>query len=262
MWFSVTLPSDLAEGEATVRVLRSTRGGKAHSAGNSLMLPVSKSTVPLSIDIDFIKPVAAGQWLTLPVENVERLGGEDCEAEAGFSQGRQYVAVPVVGVAVRRLLVPNTFAPGEISVTFRNWCHGAASAWSRPVTLKLPATRVEPKLFSLAGGDINGSLWIGNSIPEPVRASPGGRMILTGEFSVESPARLEIVFDRAGGSTPARVTPTGDFKVSIDLTFQIPDTLEPGDWRLSVRNLDSGESVRVPLVLKIEKAASDTHDPR
>jgi hypothetical protein len=127
-----TLPDEVADGEASLRVGRHRNGVDRLSAARRFV--VTSGPLPLKSEaVAFMKPVAPGQWTDLArdLEIGFEIGRAD-RIDVEFRQGRVVVISQATGPDGVHVQVPARLAPGSVSVRTRTWIEQTASEWSAP----------------------------------------------------------------------------------------------------------------------------------
>ncbi len=249
----VVLPLNVADGDATLRVVEKRSG--LDQTSNALSLRIKNGPLPLAICASCLMPVAPGQWLDLRVSNqTAQTAFERADrTDVAFIQ-QSSVIVPIVG-RHPRVLVPRTLAPGPVTITTRTWRDGSVSAWSEPVSLVLRDRLAPPFVKNLQVMKHDRPNHLGEPInPEPTLSDvltvrPGDTLVLNGTFPVVAANRLQVILE--GNGQRFHLTPSA-FAGPDALKFRIGGELRSGDWQLLVRNIEDGASARLPITLRVE----------
>ena len=142
------LPDDLPVGEATLRIVEGRSGASLSS--NSLPLRIVAGPTPLSLESDWLSPVAPGQWIDLvctsfaPLKSAERI-------EVLFRQKEQTIIVATQSPSENglRVQVPESLAPGTVKIQTRTMKGDETSPWSEPVDYRVLETPVAAKIYSI-----------------------------------------------------------------------------------------------------------------
>ena len=196
---SLTLPDDVADGEASIRLGRSVNGEERVSA--PLRFLVTSGPLPLkSLAVALMKPVAPGQWTDIVKDHeiefeVRRVDRIDVE----FQQGAVTEIRRATGPDNVHVQVPGRLYSWRASVRTRTWIEQTASDWSAPVTLTVPERPVAPSVTAIEAGSFRNLVWwSGESAPAVAEVQHGEAMVLRGHFPVAASNRSASATSRAG----------------------------------------------------------------
>jgi HEAT repeat protein len=156
---SLILPDEMADGDASVRVVRNENGFERQS--EPLRFVVTSGPLPLkSLAVALMKPVAPGQWTDLVTDaeiefEVKRVDRLDVE----FQQGRVTEIRSTTGPDNVHVQVPRRLIPGQASVRTRTWIEQTASEWSAPVTVTVAERPVAPSVTMIETGPSWNAVW-------------------------------------------------------------------------------------------------------
>ena len=231
---SLTLPDDVADGEAGIRLGRSVNGAERFSA--PLRFLVTSGPLPLkSLAVALMRPVAPGQWTDIVKDHeiefeVRRVDRIDVE----FQQGAVTEVTRATGPDRVHVRVPPRLKPGLVSVRTRTWIERAASEWSAPATFALLERAAAATITSIEAGPIRSLVWwSGDAALAAIEARPGDALVLRGHFPVASAAALRVQV-RGPHATLALAATDVDGGVRVVL----PSQASSGDWHLVVGTKD------------------------
>ena len=247
---NVKVPQDAAEGALTIQI------GNSQYFNNQLSEPVtflvSTDLLPLELAPENITPVAPGQWLDLQVTNFEPLLSSEL-TEVNFKQSGRSIVVTAPNPHRPHIAVPTALSAGEVQLEVRTWRNGRASLWSDTVTIQLPEHVVAPFIDAIRLEKDNWvQLWPGPDRAKTFSASAGDVIVLHGSFAVADAKRLKATL-----IGPAGVIELHPYELDQkanwfgDVCVKLPDTLQKGDSRLVVADMDAYASVEVPIVIRI-----------
>jgi hypothetical protein len=240
-----TLPTEIAEGEALIRVIEHRSGNGQASNPSSLL--ISNGPIPLELLPDWLLPVAAGQWLDLVTANLKPLESSEY-AEVLLEQADQQIIVPIHDHIYPRIHIPTNLEPGEIKISTRTWRKNKPSPWSAPITYTLLAEPIAPTVMSIEVVGWDEPVYLGPSTPESFDLQPGDSLILRGKFPVASPDKLRLILKSNGNSislTPSSLDPGS-------MMVKLPENLSKGEWNLILRSTENKASSRLPLCFMIK----------
>jgi hypothetical protein len=241
-----TLPDDVADGEATVRVGRSHNG--VDMLSEPLRFPVTSGPLPLkTLAAAQMRPVAPGQWTDLVKDHeiefeVRRADRIDVE----FRQGDASLISQPVGPDGVHVEVPGRLSPGTVTVRTRTWIEQAASEWSAPVTVEVRDQPAPVSITAIESGQIRNLVWwSGDAAPRFAESRPGEALVLRGHFPVAIAAELRV---RLRGLR-------GDFDlqpVDVDggVRVEIPSSAF-GDYGLVVETKDGRTAPQVITTVRV-----------
>ena len=141
-----TVPDEIADGDAVVKVLE-TRNG-FDEPGNGLPLRIKHGAVPLNLDGDDIVSLASGQWYEPVLWSNNPLVGAT-KIEFLLRQGKQEQISFVSNFKKIRFQIPTFFTTGRIEVQTRTWINDDISEWSLPISLEVIEKPQSPIIQSL-----------------------------------------------------------------------------------------------------------------
>lgn len=232
---SLTLPDEVADGEASIRLGRSVNGAERFSA--PLRFLITAGPLPLkSLAVSLMTPVAPGQWTDLvkgdeiefEVRRVDRIDVE-------FKQGDVTEVSRATGSDNVHFRVPPRLKPGGASVRTRTWIERAVSEWSDPTTFTLLERVAASKVTSIEAGPIRNLVWwSGDAAPAVVEARPGDALVLRGHFPVASARALRVQIRGPRITLELQAT-----DVDGGVQVAVPSQASSGDWGLVVGTRDS-----------------------
>jgi hypothetical protein len=246
MTVAFTLPTDLPDGEATLWVVEKRSGNEQRS--NPIAFSISSGPVPLDLWANWLNPVAAGQWLDLVATSVKPLENID-KAEILFTQQQKKLMVPIVGKSYPRVQVPTQLSPGEVNISTRTWRNGRPSVWSEPVSYQLLANPSAPLVMSIEVASLPEPIYLNATATNQLNLRAGDILTLRGRYPVADADRLRLIM--TANSTeriklkPQALDPGG-------IRIEIPKEMKSGIWELSIRNLESNTTSKLPINLNIE----------
>lgn len=231
---SATLPDDVADGEASIRVGRRVDGEERLSA--PLRFFVTSGPLPLKpLAVALMTPVAPGQWTDLVRDHeiefeVRRVDRIDVE----FTQGDVTEVSRATGPDHLHVRVPARLTPGAVSVRTRTWIERTASEWSAPATFTLLERPAPPTITAIEAGPIRSLVWwSGEAAPADVEARPGDALVLRGHFPAATAGELRVLL--RGPRTTLELQATD---VDGGVRVELPVPASRGDWRLVVGTKD------------------------
>ena len=231
---SFTLPDDVAEGEATVRVGRTQDGVDRYST--PLKFVVTSGPLPLKpLAVALMTPVAPGQWTDLIRDHeiefeIRRADRIDVE----FRQGDVTISTQATGPDSLHVQVPAGLAPGSVSVRTRTWIEQTASEWSAPTDFRALERPVAPSITAIESGPVRNLVWwAGDAAPAFARTKPGEALVLRGHFPVARATDLRVQL--RGSIEALDLLPTD---VDGGVRVEVPSHTAPGDWRLMIGTTD------------------------
>ena len=227
---SLTLPDEVADGEARIRLGRRVNGQEQFSA--PLEFLVTSGPLPLkSLAVALMKPVAPGQWTDIVKDHqiefeVRRVDRIDVE----FQQGRVTEISRATGPDKVHVHVPGRLISGQALVRTRTWIEETASEWSAPVTFVLSERAGAPSVTAIETGPFRNLVWwSGESAPAVAEVQRGEAMVLRGHFPVARANNLRVRLRAAGRDLMLRLT-----DVDGGVRAEIPSSTASGDYHLVV----------------------------
>jgi len=229
----VQVPRSLLPGDVTIR-MRTWIGDK-----------VSEWSVPTSFRL--LAKAAAPKLYSLEIVPVR--------AEAGFKQGERTITTVTVDesdyprVRVPMELLSQSLSRGPVEIVTRVWRGGQPSDWVRSqVGFQWPTTFVDGKIGSLS---FVKRIYIGPDTPDRLLVYRGESLLLQGTFPVESVDKLQVSLENDAHVqlllNPTKVVNPAEAKIKL------PQDLETGEWRLTIRNQDDGAALVLPTRLQFAK---------
>ena len=240
-----TLPKEIADGTALIRVIERRSGNR--QASNPISLKISRGPIPLELLSNFLPTVAPNQWLDLVAANLKPLEIAD-HAEALFQQNGQEITVPIYGKTYPRVHIPSILQPGNVSISTRTWQKNSPSVWSEPITYTLAAKASPPTVMSVEIVGWNEPIYLGPSAPETLAVKSEDSLILRGRFPLANAENLRLVLKNSTSSftlTPISLDP-GTIKVKL------PNNLTLGNWQLTLKSIESKVSSRLAIYLQVQ----------
>ena len=227
--FSVMLPDEVAEGEASLQLGRIENGAEVWSP--PLTLDVTSAPLPLNpVAVALMTPVAPGQWTEFAWDEdsdfeLKRADRVDVE----FEQGDVKVASRAVGPTHGRVLVPARLKPGAVSVRTRTWIERTASGWSTPASLTLTESAVAPTVTAVWAAERPRQIWSSDSGPPHVDVHRGDVLVLKGFFPDANASALRVLLQSGDASLQLQAR-----DVLGEVRIEVPSQVAAGDWRLVV----------------------------
>jgi hypothetical protein len=229
----VQVPRSLMPGDVTIR-MRTWIGDK-----------VSEWSVPTSFRL--LDKAAAPKLYSLEIVPVR--------AEAGFKQGERTITTVTVDeldyprVRVPMEILSQSLSRGPVEIITRVWRGGQPSDWVRSqVGFQWPTTFVDGKIGNLS---LVERIYIGPDTPDRVLVYRGESLLLQGTFPVESVDRLQVSLENDAHVqlllNPTKVVNPAEAKI------RLPQDLDTGEWRLTIRNQDDGAALVLPTRLQFAK---------
>jgi hypothetical protein len=245
------IKDDTPEGPLTVRVGNRRYGNGQYTP--PLVVYVTRAPLPLVLWPDMMRPVAPGQWFDLvytsgmPLEHADRV-------EVEFSQGGRQVVAPTLGPRTMHVRIPPELQAGDVRLRTRTWRGDVASDWSKAETYKVSERRAAPvvEFIRIKTGENTKDvgLWPGPDKPEDFEAKAGETLFLHGQYPVADVERLAVRLDGPGGRVVLPASREGaDSRV---LKITLPESLQPGGWRLTVVSSEDNVEAEVPVVMRVE----------
>lgn len=241
---SFTLPANIANGEALVRVMEQRSGGAQPS--NPVSVIINNGPVPLELWPNWLPEVAPGQWLDLVVSSLKPLEKADY-AEVNFIQDGEDHLVAIKGADYPRVKVPVQLSAGDLILKTRTWQKGHASIWSDPITYKIAAHPASPEIMSLEVSNINEPIYLGPSAPNTLSLYAQETLILRGRFPVEDIDDLQVVLKNGKRTLPCHLSAIDP----ISLKVSLPAEVTKGQWQLLVRDKEDSTIYKLPIKLQI-----------
>jgi hypothetical protein len=226
----VTLPDEVADGEASIRLERQVNGEQR--LGAPLTFSVTSGPLPLKpLAVALMQPVSPGQWTDLVRDSeIEFEVRRADRIEVEFTQGSATEVSRVTGPDQLHVRVPARMKPGVVSMRTRTWIERTASEWSAPTELTLLERPVPPTITAIEVGPLRTLMWwSGEGAPSVVDARSGEALVLRGQFPVAEAGDLRVQI--RGSRTMLELKPTD---VEGGVRVELPSQASPGDWRLLV----------------------------
>jgi len=238
-----TVAKDMPDGEAWIRIGLAAR----NSFSQPLKFVVTSGPIALELWPDQMKKVAPGQWTDLVVTTLKPAEDAD-NVEVEFRRGEQVIIQPTLKSNRTHVRVPPTLKPGSTELRTRTWRHGFTSDWSRAISYEILEHAVAPSVSAIEMRDKAFFLWEGPDRPTSFEVEPGYALTLRGDFPVGSPDYLRIVFQR--NTEQFTLTPIAGERGGMLLN--LPGDLEPGEWKISITDLESGITAPIPILMRVK----------
>lgn len=226
----LTLPDDVADGRASIRLERLVDGAARLSA--PLAFVITSAPLPLHPEAaGEMEPVAPGQWTDLVADHeIEFELNRADRVEVEFRQGDiTEISQARAGDNVH-VRVPARLRAGPVWVRTRTWIERIASEWSAPARWTVLAHAAAPVVTSIqAGPHRNLVWWAGESGPPVARAHAGEALVLMGHFPVANAAGVRVFLRRAQRTIELQPT-----DLEKGMRVALPRDLASGDWHLIV----------------------------
>ena len=239
-----TLPTEIADGEALVRVIEHRSGNNQLS--NPIPITVSRGPVPLELLANWLPSLAPGQWLDLVTANFKPLEKAD-KAEILFNQGSQPFVVEIQGNTYPRVYIPNQLLPGNVKISTRTWLKNKVSVWSDPIDYTLLAEPVAPNIISMEIVGWDEPIYLGPNTPKTFNLHGGDILVLRGNFPVANTNRLRLVLK--GETRSFTLIPT--FLDPGSIKAKLPTNLPTGNWALTIKSTENEAFSKLPIQLSI-----------
>jgi len=248
---SFTIPKDSAEGVMTIRIGNKKYGRRKYS--EPLTITVSNDPLPLELSVGWMTPVAPGQFLDLAVHSLAPVKTSEL-TQVMFTQNEKSTVVSAPNPKRARVAVPTDLSPGEVRLRVRTWRGGRASAWGKPELFRLAEKPVPPNVGGIRTEQGTWAhVWPGPDRPKSLKANPGDVIVFTGEFFAADVDRLQVTLEGGAGETislePFEEDKNGDW--FGPLCIKLPDSMQTGEWRMTLHNLDDKTQVELPIVIEI-----------
>ena len=174
--------------------------------------------------------------------------------EITFKQGGRSILVSAPNPHRPHIGVPGALSAGEVQLQVRTWRDGRPSAWSDPIQFRLSEKPVPPSVGAIRLEKGNWvQLWPGPDRQKSFSASAGDLIVINGSFPVADASKLKVSLTGSAGSMDLTVSEL-DEKADwfSEVCVKLPDTLEKGDWRMTVASADDSAHVELPIVIHIE----------
>jgi len=238
-----TVAKDMPDGEAWIRIGLAAR----NSFSQPLKFVVTSGPIALELWPDQMKKVAPGQWTDLVVTTLKPAEDAD-NVEVEFRRGEQVIIQPTLKSNRTHVRVPPTLKPGSTELRTRTWRQGFTSDWSRAISYEILEHAVAPSVSAIEMRDKAFFLWDGPDRPASFEVEPGYALTLRGDFPVGSPDYLRIVFQR--NTEQFTLTPIAGERGGMLLN--LPGDLEPGEWKISITDLESGITAPIPILMRVK----------
>jgi hypothetical protein len=238
-----TLPMEIAEGEALVRIIEHRSGNNQPS--NPIPIIVSRGPVPLELLANWLPSLAPGQWLDLVTANFKPLEKAD-RAEILFNQGDEPFVVEIQGNTYPRVHIPSQLLPGNVKISTRTWRKNTASVWSDPIDYTLLAEPVAPNVISMEIVGLDEPIYLGPNTPKSFNLQNGDTLVLRGNFPVANTDKLRLVLKndtRSFTLIPTFLDP-GSIKVKL------PTHLPISDWALTLKSTENKAFSKLPIQIQ------------
>jgi hypothetical protein len=245
------VPKDAAEGPLAIRIGNRKYGNNQFT--EPVIFHVTNDPLPLDLALGLMTPVASGQWLDLIVWSYDSLKHSEL-TEIAFKQADRMIIVSTPDPKRLQVAVPKGLAPGNVQVQTRTWRKGLPSLWSAEAPFKLSEKLVPPTIHSIK---LKEGSWVrlrpGPDKPESFSATAGNVLVVSGKLRVADAKKIKVTLFRSGESIDLDVIePDPETHWTGELVVRLPETLEKGDWRMLIANLDDGTQAEVPIMIRIK----------
>ena len=244
------VPKDFPEGVLRIRIGNRKRGRSQFTAPVEFV--VTNDPLPPELTPSWIKSVAPGQWLELPILSFAPLIHAE-RTDVSFKQAGREIIVTAPRPRRPRVEVPAALTPGDVQVQVRTWRNRRASNWSTPVTLQLAEKPLAPDVQALRL-EKDGS-WVHLSVgPDRATnfpAAPGDLIVMNGIYPVAGADKLKVLLVRAGEAVELDLNEL-DEKANCfsELTIRLPADMRSGNWQMIVRAIDGTEHL-IPIPIRV-----------
>jgi len=243
------VPKDFPEGVLRIRIGNRKFGKGQFTAPVEFV--VTNEPLPVELQSEWIKSVAPGQWLDLPVSSPAQIKNSE-QTDVSFKQAGREIIVTTPSPSRPRVEVPRALSPGEVQVQMRTWRHGRPANWSTPVVIQLAEKPLPPHVGALRlEKDTWVQLWPGPDRAAKFSAGPGDVIVMNGLYPVADADKLKVLLVGFGEVVELKVT---EFNKKAEwfneVTVKLPEQIAAGDWQMIVRALDGSEHL-VPIPLHI-----------
>ena len=243
---------DTPEGILTIRI-----GNKKHGKGQytePFTFTVTNDPLPFDLIPSYMKSVAPGQWLDLQVSNRGPLQHSEL-TEVAFKQAGREIIVAAPKPFRPRVAVPGALSAGKVQLQVRTWWKGQPSEWSEPAVFTLADKPLAPSIGAIRLSE--GSwvqLWPGPDRATSFTVTPGDQVVLNGLWPVADASKLKVSLVRPGEEVTLTATEL-DEKADwfSEVKMHLPESLEPGEWRMIVSSETDGTHDEVPIVIRVVK---------
>lgn len=252
---SLSIPKDAPEGILRIRI-----GNRKYGKGQyteSFTFVVTNDPLAPEVVTSFMKSVAPGQWLDVQVSDRGPLKHSE-RTEVAFKQAGREIIVALAKPFRPHVAVPAALSPGEVELQFRTWRGGQPSEWSRPVAFTLADKPVAPSISAIRvkeGTWVH--LWPGPDRPQSFTVTSGDEVVLNGLWPVADAGDLKVSFVRAGAVvtlTAAELNENAEW--FSDIRVRLPESLEPGKWRMIVSSETDGTHDEAPIDIHVVPSSS------
>jgi hypothetical protein len=228
-----TLPDDVVDGEANVRLGRTENGVDRLSEPWSFL--ITSGPLPLSpAAVTAMTPVGPGQWTDLGRDHViefEMSRADRIDVE--FRQGALALTNRATGPNKDHVQVPRRLNPGDVDVRTRTWIGRIASEWSEPALFRVLQEPVPPSITFIGVGLTQRLVWSSGDRDTVVQTQPGEALVLRGHFPVTSARDLRVQL-RSG----RRILDLPAVDVDGGVRVIIPRQAASNEWRIVVAARD------------------------
>jgi len=246
------LREDTPEGVITIRI-----GNKKYGKGQytePYTFTVTNDPLPLELSTWYMKSVAPGQWLDLQVSDSGPLKHSEL-TEVAFTQAGREIIVAAPKPFIPRVAVPGALSAGKVQLQVRTWRNGQPSEWSEPAVFTLADKPLAPSIGAIRLSE--GSwvqLWPGPDRATSFTVNPGNEVVLNGLWPVANASKLKVSVVRPGEEVTLTATEL-DEKTDFfsEVKVRLPESLEPGEWRMIVSSESDGTHNEVPIVIRVVK---------
>lgn len=244
-WTALTVPLNMAEGEASVRVGLASR----NLFSEPLKFVVTSDPIALDLWADGMSKVAPGQWTNIVATNLKPLEGAD-SVEVEFKQGEQVIIQPTLKPDSVHVQVPAALKAGSVELRTRTVRQGLTSEWSKSISYEVLERPAAPFVGAIELGDKGQPvfLWEGPERPTSFEVQPGYALTLRGNFPARGPQDIRVSFQ--GVREQFSLTPVEGEREG--LLLNLPLDLKTGDWKLSISDLESGITESIPVIMHVK----------
>ncbi|HEY2964280.1 MAG TPA: hypothetical protein VGJ37_17790 [Pyrinomonadaceae bacterium] len=248
---SFKVPNDAPEGPLKIRIGNRKYGNNQFT--EPVIFQVTNDPLPLDLALSWMTPVAPGQLLELSVWSTDPLKRSEL-TEIAFKQADRAIVVSTTYPKHLRVVVPKALAPGNVQLQTRTWRNGLPSVWSAEGPFQLSEKLVPPSIQAIR---LEKGRWVqlspGPEKPESFSATAGDVLVINGDFRVADAKKIKVTLFRSGESIDLDVIePDLKTEWTGEIVVRLPETLEKGDWRMLMANLDDGTQADLPVVIRIK----------
>lgn len=178
-------------------------------------------------------------------------------AEAAFRQNGRIVDIVTVSKSdYPRVRVPtDKLSQGLVEVLTRVWRGGVPSDWSfEHIGFDWPSTTI---LTDGTMGEVTfmGRIYLGPDNVKPLVVYPAETLVLEGTFPVANAGGIRVILRK--DNQAAVVLTAMDGANPHRIKIKLPDTLDEGEWDVSLKSVDDEAEMRLPNRLKLLRTATN-----